>query len=164
MTEVQLVVAAQNGDLAAMSHLLEAIEGTVGRICGAIALDDGPDAAQDTLVQVFRDLKTLRDPSRLRGWVRRIATREAVRHARRASREKPTSVTAVDTGRIAPDQVSDVRSVLEGLLPEQRAILVLRDVEGFSEQEAAEQLDVALGTAKSRLHRARAAFRSRWSR
>jgi RNA polymerase sigma factor (sigma-70 family) len=147
-----------------MSHLLEEIEGSVGRICGAIALDDGPDAAQDTLIQVFRDLGTLRDPSRLRAWVRRIATREAVRHARRASRERPTTATPVDARSVALDRVSDVRSVLEGLPPEQRAILVLRDLEGFSEEEAARQLDVALGTAKSRLHRARAAFRSRWSR
>ncbi len=56
----------------------------------------------------------------------------------------------------------DVRSVLQSLPPEQRAILVLRDLEGLSEREAAAQLDVAHGTVKSRLHRARAAFAARW--
>jgi DNA-directed RNA polymerase specialized sigma24 family protein len=39
---------------------------------------------------------------------------------------------------------------------------VLRDLEGVSEAEAAALLDVAPGTVKSRLHRARAAFRGRW--
>ena len=46
--------------------------------------------------------------------------------------------------------------------PEQRAILVLRDVDGLSEAEAARLLGVAEGTVKSRLHRARSAFARRW--
>ena len=63
-----------------------------------------------------------------------------------------------------PRWASDVRRVLASLPPEQRAILVLRDLEGLSEREAAAQLDVALGTVKSRLHRARGAFIERWRR
>jgi RNA polymerase sigma-70 factor (ECF subfamily) len=53
--------------------------------------------------------------------------------------------------------------VLAALGAEQRAILVLRDLEGLSEQEAAAVLAVEHGTVKSRLSRARAAFRRRWS-
>jgi RNA polymerase sigma-70 factor (ECF subfamily) len=62
-----------------------------------------------------------------------------------------------------PALASDVRAVLARLAPEQRAILVLRDLEGLSEEEAAEQLGVAKGTVKSRLFRAREAFVKRWS-
>ena len=58
--------------------------------------------------------------------------------------------------------VLDVRSTLASLAPEQRAILVLRDVDGLSETEAAGLLGVAEGTVKSRLHRARSAFVGRW--
>jgi RNA polymerase sigma-70 factor (ECF subfamily) len=58
----------------------------------------------------------------------------------------------------------EIRDQLERLAPEQRAVLVLRDVEGLSEQEAAALLEVAPGTVKSRLHRARARFRREWSR
>jgi RNA polymerase sigma factor (sigma-70 family) len=147
-----------------MSELLDALAPLVGRLCGSIALDAGPDAAQDALLAVMRDLRGLRDPERLVPWVRRIAAREAIRHARRGRREPRAE------GELArlpapgdPALVSDVRRVLEGLAPEQRAILVLRDLEGLGEAEAAEQLGVALGTVKSRLHRARAAFRERWT-
>ena len=148
-----------------MSEVLDALLPTLGRLCGSIALDAGPDAAQEASIQVMRDLRQLRDPERLLPWARRIATREAVRHARR-SRAAPSG--AADPAELpAPDDPAlarDVRSVLAALAPEQRAILVLRDLEGLGEAEAARELGVALGTAKSRLHRAREAFRERWRR
>lgn len=155
--------AAQTGDLLALGDLLDALDPWVGRLCASIALDAGPDAAQETLIQVMRDLKGLRDPTAFRGWVRRIATREAVRHAERRRRE-PLFETLDDTEGAAPDPglQQDVAKVLAQLDPDQRAILVLRDLEGLSEAEAAEVLAVAQGTIKSRLHRARDAFRKRW--
>jgi DNA-directed RNA polymerase specialized sigma24 family protein len=57
----------------------------------------------------------------------------------------------------------DVRAVLATMAPDQRAILVLRDLEGMSEEEASAILHAPVGTAKSRLHRARRAFRERWT-
>jgi len=158
-----LVRAAQSGDSVAMSRLMDELVPFVGRICGPIALDSGADAAQETLIQVFRDLAGLREPAALRGWVRRIAVREAIRHAQRGRREVQFAEGSLEVP--APDDAAlraDVRSVLQTLGPEQRAILVLRDVEGLSEKEAAAQLGVAQGTVKSRLHRARASFWQRW--
>jgi RNA polymerase sigma factor (sigma-70 family) len=160
--------AAQRGDLIALNALLDELVPWVGRLCGSIALDAGADAAQETLIQVMRDLKSLREPEALRGWVRRIATREAIRHAQRARREPlfdPQEENIPDrepTSRLDPLLARDVMRVLGELSEDQRAILVLRDLEGLSEAEAAELLDVAKGTIKSRLHRAREAFRSRW--
>jgi RNA polymerase sigma factor (sigma-70 family) len=115
-------------------------------------------------VHVFRDLRALREPDALRGWARRIAVREAVRHAQRARADGARAradelASELGDPAIAPD----VRAVLARLAPEQRAILVLRDLEGLSEDEAAAQLGVAKGTVKSRLSRARAAFAKRWS-
>jgi RNA polymerase sigma-70 factor (ECF subfamily) len=146
-----------------MSRLLEVLAPWVGRICGSIALDAGPDATQETLFQVFRDLSSLREPEALRGWVRRIAAREAVRHAERERRFAKLAAEREIPAANDPALAADVRSVLAALGPEQRAILVLRDLEGLSEEEAARQLAVAKGTAKSRLHRARRIFRKRWS-
>jgi RNA polymerase sigma-70 factor (ECF subfamily) len=53
--------------------------------------------------------------------------------------------------------------VLAALTPEHRAILVMRDLGGWSEHDVADALAIAPGTAKSRLSRARAEFVRRWS-
>ena len=145
-----------------MSEVMDEVAPFVLHICDRIVAGEGADAAQEALIQIFRDLHTLREPAALRAWVRRIATREAVRHARRA-REIPLPEEAGADDSRAPDVGLGVRRALESLGPEQRAILLLRDLEGWSEEEAASELGVAVGTVKSRLHRARRAFRRRWS-
>jgi RNA polymerase sigma-70 factor (ECF subfamily) len=154
---------AQQDDLLAMSQVVEGLAPWVGRLCGPIALDPGSDATQEMLIQVLGDLPALRDPLLLRAWVRRIATRESIRHAKRARRDQGHPLP---THRPAPGDVSlvrDVRRVLAALSPEQRAVLVLRDLEGYSEDEAAALLQVARGTVKSPLHRAPHAFQKRGS-
>jgi RNA polymerase sigma-70 factor (ECF subfamily) len=170
--EDELVRSAQRGDALALSALVDRLAPFVGRICGPIALEHGEDAAQEALIAVMRDLPALREPRALHGWARRIAAREAVRHARAARRETSLpepelAQPAVAGGALPapgdPALARDVRSVLAALSPEQRAILLLRDLEGLSEQEAAALLEVEHGTVKSRLSRARAAFRGRWS-
>jgi len=158
-----LVVAAQRGDGLAMAELLDALAPAVGRWCGPIALQDAPDAAQEALIAVFRGLKGLRDPAALFGWARAITVREAVRVARRAARERPAELADLP----APDDpmlAVDVRDVLERLTPEHRAILMLRDLEGFDERSVADALGTSVGTVKSRLSRARDNFRKGWGR
>ncbi|MER5684165.1 RNA polymerase sigma factor [Streptomyces sp. NPDC002205] len=157
-----LVRAAQRGDTIAMNELLDLLTPYAGRICAPIALADGPDAVQETLVAVFRGLRTLKDPAALYGWVRAIACREAVRVARRTARAVPADLTSLP-GRGDPQLVADIDDTLARLSPEHRAVLVLRDIEGFDEQSAAALLGLRVGTVKSRLHRARDSFRKAWS-
>ena len=163
----QLVRRAQRGDPAALEALVRELSPYLGRICGAIALDEGDDALQDTMLAVVRHLGSLREPLAVRGWARRIAVREARRRAH-GGRELVVDaadlagVAAADDPFAAADVSTDVRSVLADLSPEHRAVLVLRHVDGLSEQEVADVLDVAAGTVKSRTNRARASFKERW--
>ena len=147
-----------------MDALVRALVPYVGRVCGAIALDRGDDAMQETFIAVLRNLRSLREPAALHGWVRTIAVREAVRAARGAG---VPSLGDIEPPPVEPIDVAaaiDVRAVLDGLAPEHRAVLVLRDVDGLSEREVAGLLGVPEGTVKSRLHRARTAFARRWER
>lgn len=159
---IALARAARRGDTLAMNDLLDHLIPYVSSICGPIAPGSRQDAVQETLVAVFRALRSLDEPEALYAWVRSVAVREAVRVARRDARSTP--VEAIDLP--APDDpqlAADIDDVVARLSPEHRAVLVLRDMEGLDEREAAAVLGVPEGTVKSRLHRARAGFRRMWS-
>lgn len=158
----KLVRRAQRGDTLAMNELLRILAPYVGRICGPIALSAGADAAQEALVVIFKSLRGLREPAALHGWVRTIAVREAVRMARASNRSVPDDMGALPAH---GDQLlgTDIQDILATLTPEHRAVLILRDLEGYSEQETADLLRVPAGTIKSRLHRARDSFRKVWA-
>jgi RNA polymerase sigma factor (sigma-70 family) len=156
-----LVRAAQRGDAMAMGALMDVLVPYVGRLCGPIALQDGPDAAQEALIAIFRALGRLREPAAIHGWARAIAVREAVRVAARAGRAVPAELSDLPAPG-DPQLGADIRDVLQRLSPQHRAVLVLRDLEGLDEQAAAAVLDVPLGTMRSRLSRARRTFRKAW--
>ncbi|WP_415949672.1 RNA polymerase sigma factor [Streptomyces sp. KLOTTS4A1] len=159
---VALARAARDGDSLALHQLLDHLTPYVARICTPIALAEGPDATQETLLAVFRALRSLKDPQALYGWVRAIAVREAVRIARRSARQRPDRLADVPAPG-DPQLAADIDDVLARLSPAHRAVLVLRDMEGLDEETAAALLGVPPGTAKSRLHRARSSFRKAWS-
>jgi RNA polymerase sigma factor (sigma-70 family) len=147
----------------AIDELVGLLAPYVGRITGPIAMQDGPDAAQEALISILTGLRQLENPAALWGWARTIAVREAIRTAKRG-RANPTDELVEVPSAGDPELAVDIEDVLRRLSPEHRAILVLRDVEGLDEQAVGDQLAVALGTVKSRLHRARAHFRKAWGR
>jgi RNA polymerase sigma factor (sigma-70 family) len=156
-----LAAPAQRGDTIAMNELLDALVPYVGTISASIAIGHGADAAQETMIVIFRSLRSLRNPDALFGWVRQIAVREALRVARREAAESPAELGELPAGG-DPQLAADVGDVLARLSADHRAILVLRDLEGFSEDEAAQMLQLPRGTVKSRLARARENFRKAW--
>ncbi len=157
-----LVRAAQDGDALAMDELLTLVTPYVTRLCRPIAPHDVADAVQESLLAVFKGLRTLRDPQAFYG-------REAVRVARRAPAEEPAD--PADLARLGGlradahgELPADVRDVLARLPVRHRAVLVLRELEGLDEATVAGLLGVPQGTVKSRLSRARSSFRKAWSR
>lgn len=156
-----LVRAAQRGDRMAQGELMDALIPFLGRLCGPIALQDGPDAVQEALIAIFRSLGQLREPAAIFGWARAIAVCEAVRVARRAARASPAELADVPAPG-DPQLAADVRDVLRRLSPEHRAVLTLRDLDGLGEREAGAMLAIPAATVRSRLLRARRAFRKAW--
>jgi RNA polymerase sigma-70 factor (ECF subfamily) len=134
---------------------------------------DAADATQDAFVAAWKQVRSLRDASRLEAWLGRIAinaARMVVRgRRRRAVREirdvDPAAVTAVldpaSTG-FSPAELDGraLAAALDRLDPDRRAILALRHLEGRGIPEIAAMLGIPEGTAKSRLFAARKALQA----
>jgi RNA polymerase sigma-70 factor (ECF subfamily) len=131
--------------------------------------EEAADAVQDALVSAYRAAHTFRGQSAVTTWLHRITVNACLDRARKAASRKTAPVD--DTERLeqllephesasAPAERNDLhRQLLEalGTLPrEQRAALVLVDMQGYPVAEAARILDVPTGTVKSRCARGRA--------
>ena len=107
------------------------------------------------------------EPGNARGWLFSIARRHTARHFRRRAGE-PAQMDTLETmglnagwGQSLGDDIAaahDVRRALAHLDESTREILVLRDIEGFTNEETAEALGLSVPATKSRLHRARLAL------
>ncbi|GAB7188199.1 hypothetical protein ATKI12_8030 [Kitasatospora sp. Ki12] len=158
-----LVRAAQQGDALALDEVLSLLMPYVGRVCAPIALQDAPDAAQEAMIAIVRNLRQLKSPEALFGWARAIAAREAVRFAtRRLPRPAAPADQPDQPDQRDPELATDIQDVLERLPPDHRAVLTLRHIEGLDEKSVSEILDLPLGTVRSRLFRARHGFRAAW--
>jgi RNA polymerase sigma-70 factor, ECF subfamily len=155
---------ARNGDRDAFELIVRARKDAVYRLSFAILGNeaDARDAAQESLVAAWRQLRALREPERFDAWLKRIvvnAARQVMRASRRRGvREVPASRIASIAGRAAPgtrDDAAILDVALAALPVEQRSILVLHHLEGHALAELAEVLAIPVGTAKSRLFTAR---------
>jgi RNA polymerase sigma factor (sigma-70 family) len=156
------VAAAQQGDALALDQLLDELAPYVRSLCARIAPAAPDDATQEALLAVFCGLPSLRAPEAIMTWVRSVTVRTATRFARQADREVVAATTPADRSDPSFEGLADIDDALARLPLPQRAVLVLRTREGLSEQEIANILGIPAGTVKSRLHRARAAFREMW--
>lgn len=164
--QTELVDRARRGDREAFSVLAA---GAVDRLyaIARLALRDtelAEDATQEALVRAWRDLPTLRDVERFDAWLYRLIVRSCAdigRHRRRWRAE----VSIVPIEPAEPDGTAALadRDLIERglrrLTVPQQTILVLTYYVGLTPSEAADALEIPVGTAKSRLHYAIEALR-----
>lgn len=141
--------------------------------------EDAEDLVQNVLARLYPRLDELRTIERLRPWLMKVLYREFVDSTRMATRMrqwiKPLDDFDDDDARMAGmassthspearmeqrDQRQRIADALALLNHDQRALIALHDMEGYSLDEIAEMLDLRRGTIKSRLHRGRARLRS----
>jgi RNA polymerase sigma-70 factor (ECF subfamily) len=130
---------------------------------------DARDAAQDTFITAWRQIRGVRDPDRFDAWLQRVAVNAArMTHRsrrRRGVREIPQSHLGQSsndglTANLADADGRLLDAALRTLRIDQRSILVLHHLEGRSIEELAAVLDIPAGTVKSRLHAARRALQA----
>jgi RNA polymerase sigma-70 factor (ECF subfamily) len=126
---------------------------------------------QDTFVQAWRNVDRFRGDAAPFTWLYRIAVNEALMRRRRktlpTTELQETTVSGGEDAYSAADTRAFLIERLRDLPVEYRTAVVLRDIEGLSNQEVARVLDISLAPAKSRIHRGRMQLRAeleRWDR
>lgn len=162
----QLVVAAQGGDADAIAALVSGSHPNVRRFAYSLCAtpEDAEDAAQEALIILYRKIGMLRASGALASWMFRIVRNECLRRARTMTRNGPPMPPLPET---AADSAEDealrrldagrVAAAVAALPPDQRRVLIMRDVQGHSGRTVADALGLSTAAMKSRLHRARAA-------
>jgi len=188
LRELQLLEAFRAGGAdahKALTELLASYQRRIYSICFRMVRkpEDAADLTQDVLLKLVENLSSYDGRSKLSTWIIRVTMNAALSHLRR---EKTRDARSLETGGrieveggpsetrtlpLASREPSPLQSVqqdqqrtlvlraLEALDADTRGILVLRDMHDMDYQQLAEALDVPIGTVKSRLFRARAAFR-----
>jgi RNA polymerase sigma factor (sigma-70 family) len=161
----QVVIAAQQGDPRAIAALVDGSHAHVQRFARSVCStpEDAEDAAQEALIVLYRKIGTLRATVALASWMFQIVRNECIRRARLALRQ-PVSTTTVEASAedaaLARLEVERIIEAIAKLPAEQRAVLVLRDLQGQSGAATAQTLGIRRGAMKSQLHRGRQALRS----
>ncbi len=160
--ERRLIAAALRGDQRAFAALYRRHVGAIYALCLRLTgrRDRAEDAVQETFLAAWRALRTFQTRSRLRTWLHRIAVNVVLQAARpQAAR---LELNEGDVGPLpelsTPDSSPpiDVEAAI-ALLPDgARRVLVLVSLYGYTHEEAATVLGIAIGTSKTQLHRARA--------
>ncbi len=177
LTDHQLLLSSLDKNYYAFAELVRRYEGRIYRL-GLKMLhspDDAEDLLQKTFLSVFENMHRFRGESKVSTWIFRIATNHALMKLRKEKREKndqsldaPISTgqdlvypQLVDEDACVPE-IFEKQEMLKALeeavvsLPDiYRLVFILRDIEGFSNKEVAQMLNLSVPAVKSRILRAR---------
>jgi len=183
--ELRLVERLQAGDATALEGLMERYSSRLYRLAFGITRNarDAEEVLQDVFLTVFRKIGSFEQRAKLGTWLYRVATNTALNKRRGLAATVEVALddllpTYLDDGHRAGDRsflltdwsetpeeellAGEGRAALDralAMLPDgYRAVLVLRDVDGLSTEEAADALGESVSSVKSRLHRARMAL------
>ena len=185
-SEARLIERLRVGDTAALEALMARYSGRIYRLAVGITRNDADaeEIVQDVFLTLFRKIDTFEERSALGTWIYRVTTNAALikRRGKRAElevlledylprflddghREGDRAYLCADWSQ-KPDEAAqalETRAVLtqalERLPDTYRAVVLLRDLEGLSNEEVADILGETVASVKSRLHRARMALR-----
>jgi RNA polymerase sigma factor (sigma-70 family) len=158
----QLVMAAQRGDVESITALLSGSHPHVRRFAHTLCAtpQDAEDAAQEALIILYRKIGTLRASAALASWMFRIVRNECIRRARVAVQHNhhiaPDGVVrSAENAVLERLEVERVAAAITALPADQRIVLIMRDIQGYSGRTVADALGLSTAAMKSRLHRAR---------
>ena len=186
-TEAELLERARQGDSDAFEALVRPHLGMLYRVIDRILGQEAEsqDALQDALITIHRELDRFKGDSKFSTWAYRVCVNQALMARRKRVRRREDAIEDLlprfqdDGHHMNVDGILDwseeaealvrveqrelrarVRAGLERLSDDQRAVFVLRDLEGWDTQEISERLGITKELVRQRLHRARLALRA----
>lgn len=164
-SDADLIAAHANGDPNAFSELFRRHRDRLWAVALRTMRDheEAADALQDAMISAFRNASSFRAESRVTTWLHRIVVNACLDRIRRRQARPTVSLPEAGAGEPATPrdaiEEQDTRMAVQDALAElpddQRAAIVLVDVEGYSVSEASTLLGIAEGTVKSRCARGR---------
>jgi RNA polymerase sigma-70 factor (ECF subfamily) len=173
-----LVERVQQGDSKAFDLLVQKYQSRILKLIARFVRNpaDVQDVAQEAFIKAYRALPNFRGESAFYTWLYRIAINTAKNHLVAAGRKTPSY--AVDVQEVEKYDASEwlkeyatperelladeiqvtVNNALEGLPPDLREAITLREIEGLSYEDIAQVMDCPIGTVRSRIFRAREAI------
>ena len=174
----ETLIKAARGDMEAFEYIYRTTSGFVYSVALRVIHNnaDAQEVTQDVFFKIHKNLRNFGFRASFKTWVYRITTNTAINRYRQRAKEaarRGDYDTAIKTkgveGEAAKsieqeDNQSRVMSLLAVLNADQRACLVLREIEGLSYEEIAKVLKININTVRSRLKRARFALLNRGQR
>ena len=177
--DLDLVRRCKEGDQKAFRVLVERYEGRVYNLACSILGDReiARDAAQTAFIRAYQALPRFRADSGFYTWLYRIAVNVCLNAAQKEKRRRDSTSldTLLDSGHFSTEHLWEhrtpagdferlrlqetIQEVLNLISPDHRLVIVLKDIEGMSQEEISSTLNCSVGTVKSRLSRARAHLR-----
>jgi RNA polymerase sigma-70 factor, ECF subfamily len=175
---VELACRAVDGDLRPFDRLVERHRGRVLANCRYLtrAAADSEDLAQEVFLKAFFALERFEGRSAFTSWLQRIKINHCLNYLEKKRRRPSVDIDDPDLRDLEELHVEPVAQrhvemisererivfILDSLTEALRVPLVLRDADGDSYREIAEQLGISLSAVKMRIKRAWEEFRSRW--
>jgi RNA polymerase sigma-70 factor (ECF subfamily) len=162
-SDAEIIQAVLRGDREPFADLVARHERAAWVTAWRVLRDDhaASDAAQEAFLHAFRHLADLRDPARFGVWLLQITRREAVRQARRRTKNPARSLDEGDHSAIErqcatsfPVDAEELLAAVAGLPRHERLVVGMRYLEGYPVAEVAEALGRPVGTVTKQLSRA----------
>jgi RNA polymerase sigma-70 factor (ECF subfamily) len=170
--ERELITRAGQGDMGAFREVYQRASGYVYTLAYRVVntKHDAEEVTQDVFLKLHQKLGSFKFEASFKTWLYRVAVNTALNHAKKRSRvttrevaevfEDPATVTQPDAAKRieAGETEKQLKVLLDQLNSDQRACIVLREIEGLDYQAIAQALGININTVRSRLKRAREAL------
>lgn len=166
-----LIKRAQQGDSKSLEELLIAYEKRVYNIAYRFMGNeaDAYDMAQESLIKIYRGITSFKGEASLSSWVYRLTVNTCMDGLRKRKNAPVSLEHSIEKGvpfedayydtpeeqALTLERSEDIQKAINILSKNYKAVVVMRDIDGFSYEEIAKTLDISVGTVKSRINRGR---------